>query len=158
VTAELSIRFTQQGGYVFEAVGIRNVEIADRIALAGRILSLYEERRWRKEWLLVDAVYVAASGTIIVSEDSASEIRLNVTGSVPLGALPLADPKLGLSISSSSGKIAHVIAQNDLRPLYSCLKVHDPMFGSASLVPVRGMEKQAVERLTRLDIRELLES
>jgi hypothetical protein len=156
--AQLSIRFTQQGGYVFEAAGIRNVEIADRIALADHILAVYKGGRWPKEWLVVDAVYKAVSATIIVSEDSSSEIVFNASGSVSLGALPLADPKLGLSISSSSGKIVHVIAQSDLCPLYSCLKVRDPLIGSPSVVPVRGLEEKAGQVLTRLGIQELLES
>jgi hypothetical protein len=40
VKGELSIRFTEQGGFVFEAMGIRNVEISDRIALADHILAI----------------------------------------------------------------------------------------------------------------------
>jgi len=156
--AELSIEFTRQGGYVFEAAAIRNVEIADRMALANAILGLYQEGRWKKEWLLVDAVYKADSATIIVSEDAASEIVLNASGKIPIGSLPLADPKVGLSVSSASGKIVHVVAQSGLSPLYSCLKVQDPLFGSPSLSPVRGMQAKPVDAFTRCSIEDLLES
>jgi len=156
--AELAIRFTRQGGYVFEAVGIRNVEIADRMALADCILGFYQQGRWRREWLLVDAVCRAATATIIVSEDSSSEIVLNASGNIPLGSLPLADPKLGLSVSSTSGKLVHVVAQNDVSPLYSCLKVRDPLIGSASVAPVRGLKEKAGQLLTRLGIEDLLQS
>jgi hypothetical protein len=156
--AQLSIRFTKQGGYVFETAGIRNVEIADRIALAEHILAVYEGGRWRKEWLVVDAVYKAASATIIVSEDSSAEIVFKASGSVSLGVLPLADPKLGLSISSSSGRIVQVIAQSNLCPLFSCLKVRDPLIGSPSVASVRGLGESARQVLTRLRIEDLLES
>lgn len=156
--AELSIRFTGQGGYIFEAVGIRNIEIADRMALANRILAVYERDRWRKEWLVVDSIYRAASATIIVSEDSSSEIVLKASGNIPLGSLPLADPQLGLMVSSSSGKIVHVVAQSDLSPLYSCLKVKDPFLRLPSVGPVRGLNQSAAQALRRLGIEELLVS
>jgi hypothetical protein len=155
--AELSIRFTRQGGYVFEAVGARNVEIADRLVLAERILAVYAQDRWQKDWLMVDAIYRAVSATIIVSEDSSSEITFSASGTVPPGSLPLADPKLGLSISSSSGKIVHVIAHNDLTPLYSCFKVRDPFIGSPSVQPVRGVATGQAA-FSRPGIEELLAS
>lgn len=156
--AELSIRFSQQGGYVFEAAGIRNIEIADRMRLAKDLLAAYNQGRWQKEWLIVDAVYRAASATIIVSEDSSSEIVLRASGDVPLGPLPLADPKLGLSVSASSGKVVHVIAQSELTPLYSCLRVRDPIFGAPSVTPVRGPGDTTAPPFTRLAVEELLES
>jgi len=156
--AQLSIRFTEQGGFVFEAVGIRNVEISDRIALTDRILSVHEQGRWRNEWLVVDAVYTAASATIIVSEDSSSEIVLKASGNISVEAASLADPTLGLAISSSSGKIVHVIAQSDLSPLYSCLKIRDPLFGPPSVVSVRGLKERARNSLIRLGVDDLLES
>ena len=122
VQGELSIRFTKQGGYVFEAASIRNIEIADRLELSECLLDMYKRDRWRKEWFLIDAMYVASSATIIVSEDSTSEIVLKASTNVPLGPLPLTDPKLGLSVASSTGKIVQVISQNNLKPLYSCLR------------------------------------
>jgi hypothetical protein len=156
---ELAIQFTSQGGFVFDAAGMRNIEIADRLALAEDILKAYEAGRWQKEWLVVEAIYRADSATIIVSEDSTSEIVLKATANVPLGSLPLADPKLGLSISSSNGKLVHVVAADNLHPLYSCLKVRDPLFGTPSVSPVRGLGKEdSVRALTRPAIDDLLES
>jgi hypothetical protein len=154
---ELAIQFSQQGGYVFEAAAIRNIEIADRLKITAAILALYESGRWQKEWLLVDAVYRADSATIIVSEDSASGIILNANADAPLGSLPLADPKVALSVSSVTGKVVHVIAQSGLSPLYSCLKVQDPFFGKPSVAPVRGMA-DPTDAFGRCGIDDLLDS
>jgi hypothetical protein len=156
--AELAIQFSQQGGYVFEAVAIRNVEIADRLNLTRAILDLYEQGRWQKEWLLVDALYKADSATIIVSEDSASGIVLNASTDTPLGSLPLANPKVALSVSSVTGKVVHVVAQSGLSPLYSCLKVQAPFFGKASLSPVRGTQSNPADAFARCGIEDLLDS
>lgn len=105
-----------------------------------------------------NAVYRAASATVIVSEDSSSEIVLRASGDVPLGPLPLADPKVGLSVSTSSGKVVHIVAQSDLTPLYSCLRVRDPIFGVPEVSPVRGPADTTASPLTRLAVEELLES
>lgn len=119
---------------------------------------MYKRERWHKQWFLVDAMYVARSAPVIVSEDNTSEIVLKASSNVPLGSLPLADPQLGLSVASSTGKIVHVIAQNNLKPLYSCLRVRDPLLGSASVEPVRGLGQQSGQLMTRPGIDELLES
>jgi hypothetical protein len=157
--AEFSIKFSRQGGYVFEALGIRSAEFGSRLALAEQILGAHDRGQWQDPWLVVDSVYTAASATIIVSEASSSEIVLKASGNVPIGSLPLADPKLGLTVTASNGKIVHLVARNNLSPLYSCMKVHNPLFGSASLVPVRGLESgQALLRMTRLGINDLLDS
>jgi hypothetical protein len=156
VKAEVSITFTGAGGYIFEAVAVRNLEIADRLATGKRILDAYKQLHWHKEWLLVDSVYTAASATILVSLDSSSEIMLKASGDVALG---LADPKLGLTVSSSSGRIVQLIAKSDLTPLYSCMKIHLPFFDSASVMPVRGPSSETASlALTRLGIDALLES
>lgn len=156
--AELAIQFSQQGGYVFEAAAIRNVEIADRLRITKAILDLYEKGRWQKEWLLVDAVYKADAATIIVSEDSSSGITLNASSDIPLGSLPLANPQVALSVSSVTGKVVHVVAQSGLSPLYSCLKVQAPFFGKPSLSPVRGTQTNPVDAFARCGIDDLLDS
>jgi hypothetical protein len=136
------------------------MEIADRLTLASNLLNAYENGRWQKEWLLIDALYRAESTTILVSEDTSSEIVLKATAAaLPTGLLPLADPKLGLGIASSSGKILHIVAANNLQPLYSCVKVRDPLlFGKPSVVPVRGSADQHANALGRPGIDDLLQS
>ncbi len=157
---ELSIKFTSEGGYVFEALKMMQMEVADRLTLASNLLKAYEAGRWQKEWLLIDALYRAESATILVSEDTTSEIVLKASaGVLPVGALPLADPKLGLGVASSSGKIVHIVAANNLNPLYSCVKVRDPLlFGKPSVVAVRGRADQRHDALGRPSIDDLLSS
>lgn len=157
--ASLSIAFTSEGAFVFEALNARSVEIANRTTLADGILQAFAKGIWHSEWLVVESVYAAAFATIIVSEDRSSEIVLEASADVPLGSLPLADPKLGLTVSSTSGKIIHVVGGKNLRPLYSCVKVRDSLFREPSLVPVRGLEDQdSVQALARPGIEDLLNS
>jgi hypothetical protein len=158
---ELSISFSRQGGFIFEAIGMRNIEIADRLAMADSILHVYEQGRWKPDWMVVEAMYRARSATIIVSEESASEVVLKAKAKVPDGVLPLADPSLGLTVSSSTGKVVHVLAGDDLCPLYSCVKVSDRWrpFGGPNVVPVRGDgSRDGLKALARPTIGDLLDS
>jgi hypothetical protein len=52
-----------------------------------------------------------------------------------------------------------LIAKSQATPLYSCMKMRIPLFGSASMVPVLGVGTVLASRLlTRLSIDALLES
>jgi hypothetical protein len=157
---ELSLAFTREGGYVFEAIALTQVEIADRLSMSASVLQAFSDGRWQKDWMLVDALYRAKSATILVSQDASSHIVLKANGPMlPTGIIPLADPKLGLSISSTSGRIVHVIAANTLHPLYSCLNVHDPLFGKPAMAAVRSRSTvQQGEPLARPQIDALLHS
>jgi hypothetical protein len=155
---ELSIRFSQQGGFVFEAEGVRKIEIADRISLANQVLDLYRNTVWKAEWHLIDAVYTAASATVLVSEDSSSEIVLRANAAAVPTAWPLTDAKLGLSVSSSTGRVACIIAAAGLKPLYSCVKIRSHFFRDPSLEAVRGMETNPSDVLARPGIDALLDS
>lgn len=157
--AEVCIQFSREGGYVFEAIGIRQVEIANRLELGKLILGVHGQGRWDTRWLVIDSIYTAESATILVSEEKSAEIVLKGSANVPLGSLPLADPKLGLTVTASSGKIVHLVAQNHLSPLYSCIKVHDPWIGQASVSSVRGVTgDKALEQIARPTISDLLDS
>jgi hypothetical protein len=159
-SGELSITFTSEGGYVFEAIKMTQTEIAEPLTLSSNLLKAFEDGRWKKEWLLIDALYRAESATILVSEDTSSEIVLKASAAaLPSGILPLADPKLGLGISSSRGTIVHIVAANNLQPLYSCVRVRDPLlFGKPDVVPVRGLADRHANALGRPGIDDLLNS
>jgi len=159
-SGELSITFTSEGGFVFEAIKIRHVGIADRLTLASSLLKVNDKGLWQKEWLLIDGLYRAESATILVSQDTSSEIVLKASaGALSSGLLPLADPRLGLRIASATGKIVHIFAANNLHPLYSCVRVRVPwLIGKAKVEPVRGRADQHANALGRPGIDELLNS
>jgi hypothetical protein len=159
--AEVSVKFGRQGSFVFQALGVRSVQLADKVATIAKIVSAYENGAWQKEWLVVDSLYAADSATIIVSEDESAEIVLKASSTLPLASLSLADPALGLSVSATRGKLVYVIAGNGLRPLYSCLRLRKLPFHDPKVVAVRGLadpHAPAVDQLSYASIDELLES
>jgi hypothetical protein len=155
--AEVTIEFSREGAFVFQCSALRQDRIDDLAAVTARVVEEYNRGSWKKEWLFVEALHVARAATIIVSEDSSSSITLAANVDAPLATTALADPRLQLSVRSTRGRIMHVIAGKGLRPLYSCLRLVDPLFGSASVQPVRGGGVEA-GALGRPGIDELLAS
>lgn len=154
--AEIKIDFTRAGAFVFHAAQLRLQRIENRVAVGEQIVQAYLNNRWNKDWLVVEALHTADTATVIVSEDSSAGIVLAAkTAAIP--SLMLADPKLGLSVSSMQGKIMHLIAAENLHPLYSCVRLRDPLFGVPSLQPVRGAAPQRAT-LERPALDELLDS
>src|SRR5262249_42743298 len=159
--AEVSVKFGTQGSFVFQAIGVRSVQLAETVPTAAAIIAAFARGNWKKEWLLVDSIYAAESATIIVAEDESAEIVLKASTALPLGSLPLADPKLGLSVSSTRGKLFHVVAGSGLHPLYSCLRLRKLPFADPEVGPVRGAAAApdaAVRQLAYPSIGELLDS
>lgn len=158
--AEITIKFSSQGAFLFQAIGVQGVDLANRNETAMGMLEAFEKSTWKKEWMVIDSVYEATSATIIVSEDKSSELVLSASSAVPILSLALADPKLGLTVSSKRGKIVHVIAGSGLHPLYTCLRIKTSLFGEPTVSPVRGQRggATAAQSLARPGLNDLLDS
>jgi hypothetical protein len=157
-SAEIAIDFSHAGAFVFHAAGLRVHRLANRSEIAARILDAYERGDWQKEWLVVEALHAAERATVIVSEDSSAGLVLNARASVALQAVSLADPKIGLSVASTRGRLVHVVGARNIRPLYSCLRLETPLLGSPNVRPVRGVASAEGAALERPGIGELLSS
>jgi hypothetical protein len=157
--AEISIEFSREGAFVFHASRLHPQRLENRAAVAELIVKAYHKGKWQKDWLLVEAIHTAERATIIVSEDSSAGIVLVASADMPLPAISLSDPKIGLTVASTRGKIVHIIGGKGLHPLYSCLRLKDPLFGGASVLPVRGAGSAGEEmQFSRPGIDELLSS
>lgn len=60
-----------------------------------------------------------------------------------LSTISLVDPVAKLQVTSTRGKVIHLVGAEDLSLLYTCLRVADPMFGPPVTRPVRGPEEKA---------------
>jgi hypothetical protein len=157
--AAVTITFSESGAFVFSAAALTAQRIKDRVVMGEQVVQAYRDGKWKKEWLLVEAVQVADAATIVVSQDQSSEIVLAAKLDAPVPSIALSDPKLNLSVASIRGRLAHVVGERNLRPLYSCFRIHDSIFGPPALKAVRGAAPadNAIP-LQRAELRDLLES
>jgi hypothetical protein len=158
--AEISIEFSSEGAFVFNATNVRQTRISNRFEVADQILAAYLRDRWRKDWYVIESLRTAQMATIVVSQDRSAGLVLSVQSNLPIPSTALADPEVDLSVSATRGKIFQILAAENLKPLYSCLRVKDPIFGQPKVAAVLGKRKpeQSLERFARPGIVELLES
>ncbi|MCZ6821169.1 MAG: hypothetical protein O7G31_17005 [Calditrichaeota bacterium] len=160
VTADITIEFSSEGSFLFDALNVRQVRIKNRFDVTADILECYEEGKWNKEWYVVESLHVADSATIIVSQDKSAGLVMAASSELPIPSTTLSDPKLDLAIKSTHGKIFQIVAGRDLKPLYSCLRLKDDLFKAPKVVPVRGSisREASTKMFARPSIDELLES
>jgi hypothetical protein len=157
-TAEISVEFSSEGAFLMHASGVRQKRIKDRSALHRAILKSYERGTWNKDWYIVETLHEADCATIIISNKRSSGLVLAASSHVPLGSLPLANPKADLSIKSTRGSVLQLIAAKKLKPLYSCLRVRDPWFQKPYVESVRGIGEKGAVSFERPSIDDLLGS
>lgn len=51
--AEVKIEFSKEGAFLFEAIGVRQVQIKNRFDVTSAILKAYEKGKWKPHWYLV---------------------------------------------------------------------------------------------------------
>ncbi len=156
--AEITIDFSRAGAFVFHASGMRSRSIANRMEVARALLEAYRAKRWQESWLLVEALRVAERATIVVAEDSSAGLSLAAdVATIP--SVSLADPKMSLTVTSLRGKLVHVVGEQELHPLYDCVRIRDPLFGEPVVHAVRGVGPTGDEPdLSRPSIDDLLDS
>jgi len=157
--AEISIDFSRKGAFLFQASKLQPWQLKNKMIVGEQIVKAFGQKKWDKSWLLVESLHAAERATIIVSEDTSAGLVLVAKMDEALPSVSLVDPKVSLSVTSSRGKIMRLIGSENLHPLYSCLRLKDPLLGTPSLQPVRGIrEVGADRRFSRPGISELLGS
>ena len=155
---QVRVSFSRMSAFLFHASMLRPVRLGNPAAVATDVLAAYDEGRWEKDWLLIEALQEAEVATVLVSQDSTSEVLLSANVSELLASVSLADPKISFAVTSSRGQLVKIIHAEQVRPLYSCMRVCDPLIGDPSLRPVRGARAMTEAAFARPAIDELLNS
>jgi len=159
VKAEINIDFSRQGAFLFQASKLQTWQLENRMSVGEQIVKAYRQKKWDKSWLLIESLHAAERATIIVSEDNAAGLILVAKMDEAIPSVSLVDPKVSLSVTSSRGKLIKLVGSEGLHPLYSCLRLKDPLFGLPSIQPVRGVKESGAEsHFTRPGISELLDN
>jgi hypothetical protein len=156
--AQVRVSFTRKSAFVFHASMLRPLRLGNPAAIARDVLAAYDAGRWDKDWLLVEALHEAEIATILVSQDTTSEVLLSANVSELLASVSLADPKVSFAVTSSRGQLVKLIHAERVHPLYSCMRIRDPLIGAPSFRPVRGLPARPEAAFSRPGIDDLVKS
>jgi hypothetical protein len=154
---QLSIGFSSSGAFLFHASGLKLLRLENRLQVADEVIKLYAKDKWKKEWMIVESVHTARRATLIISEEKSAKLEFGGEISGKIAGLSLADPSVSLKVNAVSGKLFQLLDAQNLCPLYSCLRVKAPYFGTPELTAVRGLADSG-STLERPGIAELLDS
>ncbi len=119
--AGIAIQFSQEGAFVFQAIGCIVDEIENKVELGDAVMKLIQQGKWEADWSVVDTIVKADCATILVSNSASSALEL--TAKTPVETTNLANLEAGFSVNSQSGDILRFIAEKGLTPLFKLSRV-----------------------------------
>jgi hypothetical protein len=156
----LGLRFDKKGTTIFEVRDFQHIQIGNMAQIAERVLKLWDKGKgtWKRSWCLVDQVWRASAGTIIVSLTSNVQVHISAeaSGTIP-GVTALADPEVAARVEVRGDGVTKVIGGRDLTPMFTCMALNyfesDLKRISTGGMAVEGEEKSP--RLVRLELDEV---
>lgn len=128
IDAGIIVEFSKENAILFKAIGTTSPSIKDQISLGEKIIALYKEDKWDKDWVVITEKVDASSATILISSSANSKIELKAKGEVNASALDIADASLGFEAIFSKDLSTIIVAKQSLTPLFKASKVKSNIF------------------------------
>jgi len=129
-----SVTFSDVGGVVLQASGVKAQSISNADEVGQEILERYKNQTWDDDWVFVDEVRTAEATTILISEASASRLDLRALGKVA-EKVPLSG---SFSIVAKEGSVTSFIGQSGLTPLFHLSRVKKKWLDTFLLATPKG--------------------
>ena len=142
----LKVTFEKEDSFFFNLAGVVVQEIDDQISLAEKIIALYREGKWKKQWHIVTGVMCSSSTTILGSDTGNQSVLLEAKNQVPV--IDLQSAELQLAISGAQQLAYKMVSAKGAIPLFKLSRLKYKLF--------RGLEMGMTEDEDDLDeIREM---
>jgi hypothetical protein len=157
----VSLDFTESGACVFQAEGVRQRRIENRMAISQAIIELWKKEKWNKDWHLVEDLYTAACATIVVSLDHQASVVLSASAQgLPITTTALANVGANFSVAHQDGRLVTVVGARDCSPLFRSARLKTGWFSDPELagVPPAEGEGEGEPRWIATDIEDVIDS
>jgi hypothetical protein len=114
----LRLQLGAEGSVIFEVRDFQHVQIDNLDEIAGRVAELWKQDKWKRSWCLVDQVWRAGTGTIIVSTNGHTEVSITAGASdSPVTLATLADADAGVHVEVRGEGVVKAIGSRKLTPM-----------------------------------------
>jgi hypothetical protein len=122
--ATIELEFSKTGGFVLDYVEQAHYYYGDVQPVMRWALAAAKNGNWEKSWVVITESIKASSATIVVGAKRGHKVQLSATAALPTDVfgVNLADPKLGLTVSSWDNK-GFVSLAKAATPMYRCLRI-----------------------------------
>lgn len=116
--AGLKLTFGASNAIWFAAEGCLSDRIGDQIAVGQQIARLYEQKKWRKQWVFITHIVTSRNLTALVSSSSGSSVELRVKGSVLAKQLNLGKVSATATLAGAKGMAMTLVGGKGTTPLF----------------------------------------
>lgn len=126
--AGIIVEFKKENSTYFKAINTTTPSIKNTIELGERIIELYKEGKWNKDWMIITELVEAESATIIISNNSNSKIELKANGNIGAMNIDIADAGFQFSPQFTRGLDTNIISAEGLTPLFKIMGIKTSWF------------------------------
>lgn len=144
--AGFTFEFKRNKSTFYEALGCVAPTIDDQVAMGQKILELYKQGKWNKDWVVITELIRAKSATVLISNSSSAKFELSAKGTFSGGVASPADVSAELQVAFSKDMMTSIVSQGDLTPLFKARAIQS----NGSIGPV-GKANPIGANLTLLD-------
>ena len=132
--AGISLSFSSEGGYVFQAAESYEPTIEDMVSVNKQVVNAYSEGRWEKNWAIITKIVNVPYATYIISESSDSELVLEADADLKQGIADLGNASINLTWKKQTGAFVKMRGAKDISPFFQLARLKRPWpFGDFSL-------------------------
>ena len=137
--AKVSLKFNSDHSLYLATNGSKIVSIAEdnlgKNNLGKQIIDLYNEGKWKKDWIVVTEVEYAKKALIILSNGKKAEIELNVQSPSPISISEMINADLSFGHESSIG-FKYIMPEEDYRSvLFKAKGIDGSLLNGTQFVP-----------------------
>lgn len=132
--ASLKVEFGSEQGVLFNAVNCKHDIIINKQDVGDKIIELYNNKKWEKDWVIITEIVKSGSTTILVSGSKSSSIVLEADANIK--NLNLIDTSLKLKVKNKKNIGYSQITTEGLIPLLSLSKLQDKILSKPKVRPV----------------------
>jgi len=133
--AGISLSFSNEGGYVFQAAESYEPTIEDMVPVTKQVVNAYEEGRWEKNWAIITKIVNVPYATCIISNSSSSELVLEADADFEQGIADLGNARFNLTSKKQTGSFVKMLGAKDISPFFQLARLkggilNDPRLSS----------------------------
>ncbi len=136
VEAGFILDFTADNSFYLNLSDVKKHSIPNQMMVEQKILELYKNKRWDRNYSIITGLFSAKSGTIILSKNKGAKAEIKLKAGISLNEFEIgkAESIDGFNTKNLAG--LDIIGRKGLTPLFEAVKIDDPWIFSPEIKDV----------------------
>ncbi len=131
--AGFGVEFSRSGAFTVRAAASFEPSVSNIIALQQRVVELFEEGKWDKNWVVVVKKVSCPAATILISKSKTSKLEFSVSGDVPASGVVLGSADISFQLEASSNTALSLLEARDVTPFVQLMTLGQQIFHGLNL-------------------------